>query len=72
MNYGINYMLIHGTFWALRWGAFAGALYLALRAVDTLLTGGDMTVALLCCGGALVACLFWFALGKVKDEVLRA
>lgn len=71
MEYGLNYAFIHGTYWLMRWGAFAAVMYLALRSVDGYLSGVSPLETLACTLGGLVATGMWFALSRLKDEVLR-
>ena len=71
MLYGLNHAFIHGTYWLMRWGAFTLAMYLALRCVDVYLHGASPAEVLATCLGGLLACLTWFAVDRLKEQVLR-
>ncbi|MGG7564643.1 hypothetical protein ACQ5SO_00585 [Rhodovulum sp. DZ06] len=71
MEYGLNHLFIHGAYHTMRWGGVAAAVYLAIRCVEGLVTGASSMELLLTAAAGLTAVAIWYAVGRLKDDVLR-
>lgn len=71
MEYGLNHVFIHGTYWLMRWGAFAAVMYLAVRCVDGYVRGVSPLETVACSAAGLLATGMWFAVSRLRDSVLR-